>query len=375
MNILFNIAVSLIASAVIFVGGMNLPASNFSLSWLKTPLLGAFTEITTATNLADFPTTYNANLNKTIEVGTTSIPTITTLAGLTSASSLATIGTIVSGIWNGTVIGVAYNGTGTTSPTSNQVILGNGSSGFKVVSGFGNSGQFLTSGGAATAPTWTTSVIDNSLNYNWTGTNLFKNLNASSTVANPLVLNGISYSFPSTVAASSTILTTDGTSAVAWTSAYNAKLFNSVAAVSEAQTASTTVLSVSIPANTFGTSNAVRCEFSGLGTGGVSALYIQSAATVWTSWSYGGTSTTTIASTQSSGSAQGANPVVMYLVANGATNSQKMNLDSYRGAFSFSGTGTFTTDNTSAQTLYVVAKASGASSFFAPDMIVCTTIR
>ena len=179
MNILFNIAVSLIASAVIFVGGMNLPASNFSLSWLKTPLLGAFTEITTATNLADFPTTYNANLNKTIEVGTTSIPTITTLAGLTSASSLATIGTIVSGIWNGTVIGVAYNGTGTTSPTSNQVILGNGSSGFKVVSGFGNSGQFLTSGGAATAPTWTTSVIDQAANYTWTGNHTFSATNST----------------------------------------------------------------------------------------------------------------------------------------------------------------------------------------------------
>ena len=105
MNILFNIAVSLIASAVIFVGGMNIPASTFSLKSLSDPIFGAFTEITTATNLADFPTTYNANLTKSIEVGTTSVASITTLAGLTtanaltSASALATIGTITSGVW------------------------------------------------------------------------------------------------------------------------------------------------------------------------------------------------------------------------------------------------------------------------------------
>ena len=217
MNILFNIAVSLIASAVIFVGGMNIPASTFSLKSLSDPIFGAFTEITTATNLADFPTTYNANLTKSIEVGTTSVASITTLAGLTtanaltSASALATIGTITSGVWNGTVIGVAYNGTGTTSPTSNQVMLGNGSSGFKVVSGFGTSGQFLTSGGAATPPTWTTSAVNQTDSYNWTGTNfLVKNLSASSTAANPLTLNGVAYNTPSTQGASSTVLTNNG---------------------------------------------------------------------------------------------------------------------------------------------------------------------
>lgn len=216
MNILANIAIAVVSSAIMFIAGVNLPASNFSLSKFTDPVLGAFTEISTATNLADFPTTYNANLNKTIEVGTTSVASITTLSGLTSASALANVGTIISGIWNGTAVGVAYGGTGTTSPTSNQVMLGNGSSGFKVI-GFGTSGQFLTSGGAATAPSWTTSVIDTALDYNFTGSAFrVKNLHASSTAANPITLNGLSYSTPSGRAASSTVLSENGSGSLSW---------------------------------------------------------------------------------------------------------------------------------------------------------------
>jgi|CXWL01.1.fsa_nt_gi hypothetical protein len=166
--------ISAVVSAILLVTALNVPAHIFSVKNLfPNQIFGAFTQITSTDNLADFPTTYNANLNKTIEVGTTSVASITTLA------NLSTLGTITSGIWNGTVIGVAYNGTGTTSPTLNQVMLGNSSSGFKVVSGFGNSGQFLTSGGAATPPTWTTSAIDQAANYTWTGHHIFSSLFAT----------------------------------------------------------------------------------------------------------------------------------------------------------------------------------------------------
>lgn len=154
MNILFTIVISAIASAVIFVGGMNMSASTFSLSSLKTPLLGAFTEITTATNLADFPTTYNANLNKTIEVGTTSVASITTLGGLTSASALATIGTITTGVWNGTAITVANGGTGATTLTG--LLQGNGTSAITAVTG--TIGQFPYYSGTS-ALTATSSVF------------------------------------------------------------------------------------------------------------------------------------------------------------------------------------------------------------------------
>ena len=264
MNILFNIAISAIASFVIFVAGMNAPASNFSLKSLSEPIFGAFTEISTATNLADFPTTYNANLTKTIEVGTTSVASITTLAGLTSASALATIGTITSGTWNGTAIGVAYNGTGTTSPTLDQIILGNGASGFKVVSGFGSSGQFLTSGGAATAPTWTTSAIDQAANYAWTGLHAFNN--ASTT------FNSIQYGWPVAQNASSTVLSKNATGQLSWNKAPIVFTQDSVDHFG-INVATTSVATYRIPASTFGINGTLRYSVFFLSTSTVALQY------------------------------------------------------------------------------------------------------
>ena len=259
MNLLFNIAISLVASAVIFVGGMNVPASNFSLKNLSEPIFGAFTEITTATNLADFPTTYNANLTKTIEVGTTSVASITTLAGLTSASALATVGTLTSGsLGSGfTAVVVARGGTGSTTLSSNQVLLGNGTGNVSVVAGLGSSGQFLTSGGAGTPPTWTTSAVDQALDYNFTGSAFrVKNLHASSTAANPLVLNGVSYSMPSANGNASSTLSNDGSGVLTWGNAPVRFLYiNSNINVSTSNTSSTTLLTVLIPANTLITTN------------------------------------------------------------------------------------------------------------------------
>lgn len=146
-------------------------------------ILGAsVTEILATDTLKDSRTTINDNFtalnNGKIEISTTTLPLITTLNGLASASSLATVGTITSGTWNATAIGVSKGGTGTTTPTSNQVMIGNGTSGLKVI-GFGTSGQFLTSGGANTAPSWTTSSVDQGINYTWTGEHTF----ATTTIA------------------------------------------------------------------------------------------------------------------------------------------------------------------------------------------------
>jgi hypothetical protein len=65
-------------------------------------------------------------------------------------------------------------------------MFGNGSSGFKVI-GFGTSGQFLTSGGAGSAPSWSTASIDQAGNYIWTGGHIFT---SSSTVTSTLNLDG-----------------------------------------------------------------------------------------------------------------------------------------------------------------------------------------
>lgn len=209
------IVASVSVSVVLFIAALNMPAHYLSFDeWFGSQEFGAFTDIASTDNLADFPTVYNANLDKTIEVGTTSVASITTLPGLTSAAALVTVGTITTGTWSADVIAVAKNGTGTTSPTSNQVILGNGSSGFKVVNGFGSSGQFLTSNGAAAAPTWQTSTVNQNDSYTWTALHIFQagfisqassTFTGNVTFATSTVITGI---FPK---ATSTTFTSDGT--------------------------------------------------------------------------------------------------------------------------------------------------------------------
>jgi hypothetical protein len=55
---------------------------------------------------------------------TSSIATITNLPGLASSTSLSAIGTITTGIWNGSTVGVAYGGTGRTSWMPNALLVG-----------------------------------------------------------------------------------------------------------------------------------------------------------------------------------------------------------------------------------------------------------
>src|SRR3990167_1851239 len=100
---------------------------------------------------------------------------------LTSVPSLVTIGTITAGVWNGTGIDVARQGTGTTTLCSNNVLLGNAASGFKCANGHGTSGQFLTSGVSDAVPTWTTSAVDEAGNYTWTGLHTFNGTSGSAT--------------------------------------------------------------------------------------------------------------------------------------------------------------------------------------------------
>jgi hypothetical protein len=92
-------------------------------------------------------TTFSGSSAKTISYNTIGASPI---AG---SSSLTTLGTIASGTWNGTTISVANGGTGSTSLTSNNVLLGNGIGAIQSVAP-GTSGNVLTSNGT----TWISSV-------------------------------------------------------------------------------------------------------------------------------------------------------------------------------------------------------------------------
>ncbi|NTW90069.1 MAG: hypothetical protein HGB37_04155, partial [Candidatus Moranbacteria bacterium] len=85
-----------------------------------------------------------------VTTGDTGSVTNLMLAGSIAASKLvgtdiATVGTITSGTWNGSTIGVAYGGTGATTFAANGVLYGNGTSAVSATAA-GTAGQLLVAG-------------------------------------------------------------------------------------------------------------------------------------------------------------------------------------------------------------------------------------
>ena len=80
----------------------------------------------------------------------------TTLNATVVTSSLTAVGTIGTGVWQGTPVVPQYGGTGLATLTAYALIAaGTTSTGtFQQVSGLGSSGQVLTSNGAGALPTW-----------------------------------------------------------------------------------------------------------------------------------------------------------------------------------------------------------------------------
>lgn len=110
-------------------------------------------------------TSVSGTTNRITSTGGTT-PVIDISAAYVGQSSITTLGTITTGIWNGTTIAIANGGTGQTtanaafnalSPmtTGGDIIYG-GASGAGTRLANGTNGQVLTSAGGTSAPTWTT---------------------------------------------------------------------------------------------------------------------------------------------------------------------------------------------------------------------------
>tara|TARA_B100001939_G_scaffold244528_2_gene211958 strand:- start:3069 stop:4379 length:1311 start_codon:yes stop_codon:yes gene_type:complete len=83
---------------------------------------------TNSTDSWDFSEHVNLASGKEFKINGTSVLSNNTLGSGVTASSLTSVGTIATGVWNGTAIGVAYGGTGlTATPSNGQLAIGNGS--------------------------------------------------------------------------------------------------------------------------------------------------------------------------------------------------------------------------------------------------------
>lgn len=178
------------------------------LSCYKEKLGATITTINASDLIKDSRSTINTNFSNLnsykIENATSSVAAITTLSNLTETGVLA------SSTFRGSAVGIPYGGTGSTTLSSNQVLLGNGTGAIGVVSGFGTSNQLLTSNGISTAPSWQTAATDQSLNYTWTGFHAF---NAATTTLGAGSKFGIGTSSPFTLLGVAGTITTNNINA------------------------------------------------------------------------------------------------------------------------------------------------------------------
>ncbi len=84
-------------------------------------------------------------------------PVIDIAATYVGQTSLTTLGTITTGVWNGTVITVPYGGTGAATLTDRGVLVGRGTSPVEATA-VGSAGQVLQSSGAGVNPAYSTAT-------------------------------------------------------------------------------------------------------------------------------------------------------------------------------------------------------------------------
>jgi phosphomannomutase len=111
----------------------------------------------TATKLAATKNINGVAFDGSADINITAIADAGTLSGTTlnatiTGSSLTSVGTITTGTWSGTNIGIAHGGTNTNAtPTAGAIVYGNGTA--YAISAAGTNGQYLQSAGTG-APTW-----------------------------------------------------------------------------------------------------------------------------------------------------------------------------------------------------------------------------
>lgn len=115
---------------------------------------------TTLTTAGNFTTAGAFAMTLTATAATSvTLPTSGTLVNtqVATLSSLTSIGTIGTGVWQGTAIGAVYGGTGQTSYTVGDILYASTSTALSKLTS-GSAGQILTAQGAGVAPTWATST-------------------------------------------------------------------------------------------------------------------------------------------------------------------------------------------------------------------------
>ena len=181
-----NILISAVVGIIATIGAYNYLPLSFIEKFgpeVEQKIGATITTIAATDTLRDSRSIINTDLTNLntdkMEGSTTSVASITTLANLVTVGTL-TSGSLGSGF---TAVTVPRGGTGSTTLSQYQLLLGNGTGNVTTTNdGLGTSGQFLQSQGNGSPPSWETSSIDQAAAYTWTGQHNF-NTGATSTSA------------------------------------------------------------------------------------------------------------------------------------------------------------------------------------------------
>lgn len=95
---------------------------------------------------------------KAFYIAGTSVLNATTLGSGVTGSSLTSVGTISSGTWNGTTVGVAYGGTGITAASKGSVLVANAVDTISALDGGGSNDGILVYTASTDTVSWSTTI-------------------------------------------------------------------------------------------------------------------------------------------------------------------------------------------------------------------------
>lgn len=98
-------------------------------------------------------TSVTGTTNRVSVTNPTTTPVIDIAATYVGQTSITTLGTISTGVWNGTTISATFGGTGQTSVTTGDLLYGSATNTWSKLAGVAT-GNALISGGVATAPSY-----------------------------------------------------------------------------------------------------------------------------------------------------------------------------------------------------------------------------